>query len=52
MQGHYLVAIRLLGGDFVSAEMIWWQDAREPFGPPRRKEKGTLSWVRLLLSRA
>ena len=47
MQGHYLVVIRLLGG-----EMIWSQDAREPFGPPRRKEKGTLSWVHLLLSHA
>ena len=52
MQGHYLVAIRLLGGDFVGGEMIWWRDAHKPFEPPRRREKGTLSWVRLSLSRA
>ena len=52
MQGHYLVAIRLLGGDFVGGEMIWWRDAREPFGPLKRREKGTFPWVRLSLSRA
>ena len=44
--------IRFLGGDFVGVEMPWWQDGREPFGPPRRREKATLPWARLLLSHA
>ena len=51
MQGHYLVAIRLLGGDFVSAEMIWWGDAGESFGL-RGGENATLPWACLLLSQA
>ena len=26
LQSYYVVASRLLGGDFVGGEMVWWRD--------------------------
>ena len=51
MQSDYLVVIRLLGGDFVSAEMIWWGEPVNHSGL-RGGENATLPWARLLLSQA
>ena len=30
-ENYYVVVSRLFGGDFISGEIVWWQDDSKPY---------------------